>query len=256
MHGLVGAESLRHSVAGLTRRQAAAIKIDTCRAMERERRAESERVTVTAPGILRGFDAMELVGRRGGRDHALIAGDGCVPYRTSWAVTSRYDGPAVADILDRDFDAHGAPLVLRMDRARAHDVPAVRDLLDRSGVLELHGPAHYAPYYGQLERQNREHRQWMAAAGAPIDLDMMMAALNGRWRRSTLGWRTAEELWKRRPVIDVDRASLAADVQERAAHLRESRQAPPLPQDLAWRIAVKQALVDRGLLRIEKGGWC
>ena len=75
----------------------------------------------------------------------------------------RYDGEAVADILRRDFDTFGAPLVLRMDRATAHDVPAVRELLAQQGVLALHGPSYYARYYGQLERQNREHRQWLAA---------------------------------------------------------------------------------------------
>ena len=253
MRGLIGAEALRHSVPGLTRRTAAAIKTDTCRAVERERRADAEHITLTAPGILRAFDAMDL-GR--GNGYVLIAADGCVPYRTSWAFTSRYDGTAVAEILRRDFDTNGAPLVLRMDRARAHDVPTVRDLLDRSGVLELHGPAHYAPYYGQLERQNREHRQWMNATGGQVDLDAMMAALNGRWRRSTLGWSTAQELWQRRTMIDVDRNALAEDVNERAARLRGKLNAPPATQDLSWRLAVKHALVDRGLLRIEKGGWC
>ena len=253
MRGLIGAETLRHRVPGLTRRVAAAIKTDTCRAVERERRADAEHLTLTAPGILRAFDAMDL-GRRNG--FVLVAADGCVPYRTSWAFTSRYNGPAVAEILRRDFDTNGAPLVLRMDRARAHDVPAVRDLLDRDGVLELHGPAYYAPYYGQLERQNREHRQWMNAPGGPVDLDNMMAALNGRWRRSTLGWSTAEELWKRRPVIDVDRNALAEDVHDRATRLRYALHVPSRPQDMAWRIAVKQALVQRGLLKVEKGGWC
>jgi hypothetical protein len=256
MHGLIGAETLRHSVPGLTRRAAADIKADTCRAMERERRQAAERVTIAAPGILRGFDAMEL-GRCGlDRSHALIAADGCVPYRTSWLLAPRYDGGAVAETLRRDFDAFGAPLVLRLDRATSHDVPAVHELLDTNQVIALHGPSYYAPYYGQLERQNREHREWLAASSGPVDLDTMMAALNGRWRRSTLGWNTAQELWQRRPVIDVDRQALAEDVNDRATRLRRKLNASPSPQDLPWRIAVKQALVNRGLLRIEKGGWC
>jgi hypothetical protein len=256
MHGLIGAETLRHSVPGLTRRAAAEIKTDTCRGMERARRQGTERVTIAAPGILRGFDAMELGGRGLGRSHALIAADGCVPYRTSWAVASRYEGRAVADILRRDFDAFGPPLVLRLDRATSHDVPAVRELLDSHRVLALHGPSYYARYYGQLERQNREHRKWLAAAPGPLDLDAMMAALNGRWRRSTLGWNTAQDLWQRRPRIDVDRKALAEDVNERAARLRRKLNAPTRPQDLSWRMAVKQELINRGLLQIEKGGWC
>jgi hypothetical protein len=252
MHGLIGAEALRHSVPGLTRRAAADIKTDTCRAMERARRQGAQRVTLAAPGILRGFDAMEL----GGRGHALIAADGCVPYRTSWAVTARYDGRAVADILQRDFDTFGAPLIMRLDRATSHDVPAVRDLLAANHVLLLHGPSYYARYYGQLERQNREHRAWLAASREPLDLDAMMAALNRGWRRCTLGWNTAQELWQRRPVIDVNRTALADDVNGRAARIRRKLSAPSAPQDLPWRIAVKQELINRGLLRIEKGGWC
>ncbi len=256
MHGLIGAEALRHSVPGLTRRAAADIKSDTCRAMERERRQGTKRVTIVAPGILRGFDAMELGGRGVARAHVLIAADGCVPYRTSWAISSRYDGKAVAAILGRDFDTNGAPLVLRLDRATAHDVPEVRDLLDGKRVLCLHGPSYHARYYGQLERQNREHREWLAAADGPVDLDAMMASLNGRWRRSTLGWSTAQERWQCRPVIDVDRTAFAQDVHERAARLRRKLNASPSPHDLAWRLAIKRELINRGLLRIEKGGWC
>ncbi len=254
-HGLIGAEALRHSVAGLTRRQAADIKRDTCRELERERRESSQRVFLAAPGVLRGFDSMELSSGAGPRRHALIAADGCVPFRTSWSITAHYDGSAVADILRRDFEVSGPPLVLRLDRASSHDVEAVRQLLEANSVLALHGPPHYARYYGQLERQNREHREWLSASPGPVDLDVMMSALNSR-PRVTLGWRTAEQLWRARPRIDVDRQALADDVNDRAARLRRSLGASPAPQDLAWRLAIKQALVDRQLLRLERGGWC
>jgi hypothetical protein len=255
MHGLIGAEALRHSVAGLTRHAAAEIKTHTCRLMERDRRQGSARVTIASPGVLRGFDAMQL-GRRDEHIHALIAADGCVPYRTSWAVTSCYDGAAVAEILRRDFETSGPPLVLRLDRATSHDVPAVRDLLETNHVLALHGPAYYARYYGQLERQNREHREWLAASPGVVDLEAMMAALNRLWRRGTLGWHTAEELWQRRPRIDVDRTALAEDVTERARRLRRKLNVPTRAHDLAWRLAVERELINRGLLRVEKGGWC
>ena len=253
-HGLIGAEALRHQVAGLTRRVAADIKRDACRVLERERRQEAERVTVASPGIVRGFDSMEICSP-GRRRHALIAADGSVPFRTSWTIAARYDGGAVAQILERDFDTFGPPLVLRLDRASCHDVPAVRDLLAAHRVLTLHGPSHYPRYYGQLERQNREHREWMAASSPPLDLDVMMNSLNRR-PRGTLGWRSADELWRARPRIDVDRQTLAEDVNDRAAHIRRALNVAPVTQDLAWRLAVKQALVDRRLLRIEKGGWC
>ncbi len=186
----------------------------------------------------------------------LVAADGCVPYRTSWTESPSYDGRAVAQILRNDFEAFGAPLVLRLDRASVHNVPEVLQLLADYEVLSLHGPSYYARYYGQLERQNREHRAWLARSGGWLDLDAMMLALNGRWRRSTLGWRTAEEAWQARPRLHVDRKALADEVNDRAAHLSHSLAESPRTDQLAWRIAVKQALIERGLLRVEKGGWC
>lgn len=254
MHALIGADALRHSVPGLSRREAARVKREVRRELEHARRASAEHVIVSAPGVLRGFDAMELCG--GQRAHALIAADGCVPYRTSWAVSSRYDGAAVERLLERDFAANGAPVVLRMDRATQHGVPAVEELLVAHKVLPLHGPPHYAPYYGQLERQNREHRAWLAGSTNPADMDTMMAALNAKWRRSTLGWRTAAEAWAARPMLHLDRAAFAEEVNERATRLRHKLDITAGPRDLAWRLAVKQALTNRGLLRVVKGGWC
>jgi hypothetical protein len=257
LHGLIGADSLRQSVPGLTRRTAARIKADTCRAVERERRAQAQRVTVVVPGILRGFDAMELCAPGEARRHALIATDGCVPFRTSWAISPGYDARAVADLLERDFTEHGAPLVLRFDRARAHLAEVVDELLQANRVLPLHGPPHHARYYGQLERQNREHRAWLGDhAVTHEDLQDMMAVLNERWRRATLGWCTAGEVWRRRPALHIDRDELANDVGERAVRITRRLGSTSSARDLAWRLAVKQTLVDRGLLRVETGGWC
>jgi hypothetical protein len=256
MHALVGASALSHSVPGLSRRQAAQIKTETCRALERERRAAAEHVVVSAPGVIRGFDAMDL-GGRARPSYALIAADGCVPFRTAWTLSRRYDGAAVEDLLRRDFEVNGPPLVLRMDRAAQHHVRAVEELLADHCVLLLHGPAHYAPFYGQLERQNQEHRQWLRAAGTVENgLDEMITAVNTRWRRGTLHWRTAAEAWAARPVLCVDRRALADEVHGRAVRLRRKLLARPEPHDLAWRLAIKQALTKRGLLRIVKGGWC
>lgn len=79
MRGLVGVDALRHGCPGLTRRGAARIKAETCAAMARERRSRAARVEVSAPGVIRGFDAMEL----GPAGHLLVSGDGALPYRTS-----------------------------------------------------------------------------------------------------------------------------------------------------------------------------
>jgi hypothetical protein len=258
----MGAEALRHSVPGLTRRVAAEIKTDTCRLLERERRKGAERVMVAEPGIVRGFDAMELDRRGPGQRHALIAADGCVPFRTSWVLAPRYDGRAVADMLGRDFDTFGAPLVLRLDRAAAHDVPDVRELLDAHRVLALHGPSYYARFYGQLERQNRDHRGWLQAAGtlAPAALAgcvaQLQATMNSDWPRRSLLWQTPEERWRQRPMLPDNRRALHEEVIERRARIQRHLTVHGKPADFTERLAIEQALTARGYLRRVPEGWC
>jgi transposase InsO family protein len=101
-----------------------------------------------------------------------------------------------------------APLVWRMDRASCHRTERVAGYLESHGVLVLHGAPRHPQYYGQLERQNREHRGWLRALGdlEPAELapacTRMLAALNTRWPRRALGWMTPAEVWAhRRPIV-------------------------------------------------------
>jgi transposase InsO family protein len=251
LHGVIGVEALRRSCAGLTRRTAAALKHDTLTAIERERRTTAARVEVAAPGVVRGFDSMHL--RSGG--HLLMCADGSLPYRTSWTLARRYDGRAVARALADDFTRNGAPLVLRLDRARQHDVAAVRAILERHGVLPLHGPPRHPQYYGQLERLNRDQRAWLGG-GTCVDvdgIDGMMTSLNSSWRRRRLGWSTAREAWDARAELDTNRAQMRTEVENNCEHLVADE---GVPRDLAWRLAVEQALKARGFLRVVSGGGC
>ena len=252
LRGLVGVEALRHGCPGLTRRGAARIKVETCAAMERERRASASHVDVSAPGVLRGFDSMEI-GRTG---HLLVAADGSMPFRTSWSLESRYDGRTVALLLEEDFARHGAPLVVRFDRARQHDVDAVRHLLTVHGVLALHGPPRRPQYYGQLERLNRDQRSWLrhdtgALRGGAVD--HMMRSLNNLWPRRKLGWATAAQRWRTRTIPHVDRVTLRKEVEDACARLVADR---GVTRDVGWRLAVERALTMRGLLRVVPGGGC
>lgn len=177
---------------------------------------------------------------------ALIAADACVPYRTS----AKY-AEHVARVLDEDFRSHGAPLVLRYDRARCHTAAAVMSVLREHRVLYLQGPAHYPPYYGQHERQNAEHRDWCEweCAITQSELDHMKTALNELWRRPTLGWRSAAQCWATRPVLDDDRDQLHDEVECRAHQLVSQ----DVEQELAMRLAIEQALTERGYLQITAG---
>jgi len=254
LHGLVGADSLRRAHAGLSRRVAAELKRTTLTAMERERREAAARVTVLEPGVVRGFDAMHL-----DNGFALVSADAAVPYRTSIAASELYDGAAVARALEADFEAHGAPLVLRMDRASVHRCPQVTAVLERYRVMVLHGPARHPGFYGQLERQNREHRAWLnasqARAGGPDEsvLETLRDAVNERWRRRTLGYQTAGERWRARRRLELDRDDFARRVTDRARQLRSSSDAAILSEDVVTRLAIEHTLRQMNLLRIDSG---
>jgi hypothetical protein len=174
-----------------------------------------------------------------------------------------YDGDAVASALNADFERHGAPLVLRDDRARAHETAAVRAVLKRHAVLTLHGPARYPCFYGQLERQNREHRAWLAALNDPLGpsmqqlLDQMLYALNELWRRPTLQWQTAAEIWSARTPITIEtRRAFREEVFDRTRRIACTLNRRGQPADLVERLAIEQTLTNMGYLQQHIGGRC
>ena len=261
LKGQVGAEALRQSVPGLSRRQAAWVKDETLTAMERERKGALTRIRITTPQVVRGFDGMHLKAS-GTSLHALFSADAAVPYRTSVTVGPRYDAKLVEQALSLDIRLNGAPLVYRMDRARCHDAPALRELLASHKILVLHGPPRCPRFYGQLERQNREHRAWdeeialLEPQEIQARLEEMLEAVNKLWRRRTLSWQSAYEAWSARPDLKIDRRALHEEVSERAARIARQLEHRGKPADLAERFAIEQALESRRYLRRQIGGWC
>jgi hypothetical protein len=261
LRGLIGAQALSHSIEGLSRRAAACIKARTLTAMERERKAALVRVRITQPGVLRGLDAMHFATTEGPL-YTLITADGAIPYRTTLITGDHYDAELVARVVGADIEHNGAPLVLRLDHASAHAAPAVHEVLETCQVLVLHGPAHYPCFYGQLERQNREHRAWIGSthqfsrASVEHCLQEMLECVNALWRRRTLHWKTAAELWNARPRLTIDRNTFREEVSERALRLARTLEGRGQSADLAERLAIERTLERRGYLRQEIGGWC
>lgn len=256
-HGQIGAEALRRAVGGVSRRQAAAVKADVVTDLERERKARCGTVVVAQAGVVRGFDQMYVWTTEGWR-YLLVCADAAIPYRTTIDVVEHYDAPSVAETLQRDVEAYGAPLAYRLDRAACHAADAVQAVLDAAGALVLQGPPHHPWYYGQLERQNREHRAWLAALGTPTPAQLAAAvgrmrhALNALWPRRTLGWQTSEALWNQRAPLIEDREALQREVRERSLRLVHDG----TPADLARRWSVEHALRLRAYLEVKPGGWC
>jgi len=83
-------------------------------------------------------------------------------------------------------------------------------------------------------------------------LPRMLRALNERWPKRTLGFKTAAELWDVRPTLVVDRQELRREVELNEEQLRRR----DVPVDLAQRLAIERVLTNRGWLHREAGGWC
>ena len=258
--GVLGADALRRATSGVSRRDAARIKREVVR-LERERKAHAQRVIVTQPGVVRGFDAMH-VASTAGRSYALCSCDSAVPYTTSILVRNHYDGDSVRLALERDFRENGVPLVLRLDRYAAHSCPRVRSLLDALGIIVLQGPPYHARFYGQLERQNRERRTWLQSLGCQTqsalvsELEHCRVLLNTKLARRSLGWCTAEARWCQRPSLTVNRSAFREEIAERDARLRARLTQQPRGVDvsLAYRLAVIDTLKHHGWLRLESRG--
>ena len=254
--GLVGAKGLSKRF-GIPRRACAAIKQRELCVLELERKARCQTVSILAPGIVRGFDAMHVtcIDRKA---YWLVAADGAIPYRTSITAVPVYDSKHVVTALRADFESNGAPLVIRLDRIACQRTPEVAALLAHYRVLALHGPPRHPGYYGQLERQNREHRAWLRRHGLPDWTELedvaeaMRRSLNALWPRPTLNWCTAQEVWQRRVSVAIDRHELYESVESDASEL-VTYGLEPLR---ARRFAIESALIARGLLTINSGGWC
>lgn len=183
-------------------------------------------------------------------------------YRTLITASVRYDSPAVAATLERDIALNGAPLVYRLDRAKCHQTDEVREVLVHHGVLMLHGPPRYPQFYGQLERQNREHRAWLNTCGEldPRQLEEELARMQYAWNcslpRRSLAWETASEVWSRRPKLVVDRAELKAEVHDRAARIQRQLDVRGDAADLAERLAIEATLMKHGWLVRRNGARC
>ena len=77
----------------------------------------------------------------------------------------------------------------------------------------------------------------------------MRRALNERWPRASLGWRPAAAVWATRRELRTNRRELRLDVVRRKAQLRLRLGSNVAAMRRAERLAIEEALEDRGLIR-------
>ena len=81
------------------------------------------------------------------------------------------------------------------------------------------------------------------------ELEHMKRALNERWLRPTLGWRSAANVWDTRRTFADERGSFLDEIDERTAQLCSHG----IDLHLARRLAIEQALTMSGYLRVTPG---
>lgn len=82
------------------------------------------------------------------------------------------------------------------------------------------------------------------------ELEPMRRALNEPWPRRSPG-KSPAEVWTRRSIPIEDRAALLREVQRRAGRI--AARAGDADAEWAWRIAIEEALIERGYLRVTTG---
>jgi len=257
--GQTGAVVLSKTTGG-SRRACATVKADYLRNKERERKRTSLRVRISFAGLMRSFDQL-FVHIDGIKRVVLVCADALVPFRTSITLVDAYDAENVARVIAADIARWGPPLIWRFDRAKSHLTKLVLDLLDGWGVLPLCGPPRYPGYYGQMERMNLEHRQWLrlgpllTAGNIAYELDWMRTVLNERVIRPILNYRTAAGVWEERSPPTIDRRQLKQEVYDLASGRYGELAGQRDAEQISWRWAMETAMTNRGLVSIERGAW-
>ena len=143
-----------------------------------------------------------------------------------------------------------------------HRTPEVLELLRAHRVLPLSSDRRVPQYYGQLERQNREHRAWLddveICDNEHLDAELaeMTRCLNELIPRRSLGWCTPAQKWNERPALDLDRDAFIDEVQERAAKIGARLNEKERSLGYDQRFAIEQTLAAHGFLRVTNEGRC
>lgn len=212
------------------------------------------RYRINRPGAMWSEDGASFR-ERGGKHELLLAQDESSRMKTGWLLAhGPADGADVRSMLERAFERHGAPLVLKRDGGSIFDAEPVRQLLEEHGVVTVTSPPGHPRYNGRMERAVRDvrsHERAQRAHGVGGDLrgrlGRAVADLNIR-PRPVLGGRTAREVFgDDRGGVLPDRRAFRIRVEEREKELI-CQAASRRDRDAARRRAVGDVLCWYGLM--------
>lgn len=144
---------------GISRREMAALVKSARREMRKEKRAMERRIEWRAPGLIWAIDDTEIcvngtkmyVNRIRDLSTRFVVG--------TWTDTQLISGPVLALWLERLFERHGTPLVLKRDNGSNLNHEDVNRVLADHMVIALNSPPYYPPYNGGIENSQGEFKE-------------------------------------------------------------------------------------------------
>lgn len=262
-------EDYRH---GISRREFQCIVAEARADAKRERRETMRRTQWHVPGLAWGMDDTK---RRGLPVKVKMSmnqlRDLCSRNALSATVTERLlpEGK-VAELLEEQFQRHGAPMIFKCDNGSNLNGGSVYDVCDEHVVLVLNSPPYYPQYNGLLEWSQWElksHMAWLLQGMNPDLATVQMAAtftrdrLN-RWPRPCLRYRTADEVFEARHTAMClytkdKRKEVRETITTMAMHIMaDMDKSDPRAEQAAWRIAVETWLRRNGLITVSSKRNC
>jgi putative transposase len=239
------------------------------RVWRRRHRRPLQVLTWTTPGAVWAVDFAEAAQVIDGVGSCLLAVRDLASGRhLLWRPVSAATAAVAAEALAGLFLVLGPPLVLKSDNGSAFGAPAVAAVLQRFGVLHLFSPPHTPSYNGAIEAGIGALKARTAAHAARHgrpgcwtwdDVAAARCEANAGARPRGPAGPTPDEAWAARAAIStVERRSFAALVEDDRCTARRDLGLPtagPLPVLTGRaldRIAIRRALVERGVLLFER----
>ena len=261
----LGLPPLRAAFPTMTRAELGDLLIRYRRVWRHQHRQPLHVLNWTTPGTVWAMDFAEAPNVIDGIGANLLAvRDLASGQQILWQPLSEATAAAAAEALAGLLAVLGAPLVLKSDNGSAFGAPAVATLLQNFGVLSLFSPPHTPSYNGAIEAgigslkaRTAAHAARHGRPGCWTWDDVAAARLeaNATARPRGLNGPTPDEAWAARASIPLnDRVSFGELVEDHRWTARRELVLPPfgplpvMTERAVDRIAIRRALVDRGVL--------
>ena len=226
-------------------------------------RISQERLKWSGPGRVWAVDHSDPPRPIDGTYPAMIAvrdlASGC---QLAWLPVPDEEAVSTAVVLSTLFAEHGPPLILKSDNGSAFRSELVQELLERHRVVWLPSPVRTPRYNGSCEAgigSMKVRTLFLAAAASRVgtwssdDLEAARRQANALARPNDSAGPVPDDAWSARsPITDVERTQFRLVVDRHRATINQRHPVLEVTSYLVHRQAVRRALVELGLLSINR----